>query len=130
MAEVSTSFRTLISRIDPLQSELNRAAGHAASIRSRLESSFRLRKFITVGSHARETAIRWHSDVDHFAVFARDEFRKGNHYTSSTRVLDNIRDDLGGRFWRTPVSRDGPAVVVRFGAATTRSTSRRRSSGR
>jgi hypothetical protein len=115
MAEVAASFRELISRVDPLPGELSRAAGHAASIKTRLVSSFRLKKFITVGSHARQTAIRWHSDVDHFAVFARDEFRRGDRYTSSTRVLDNIRDDLAARFWQTPVSRDGPAVVVRFG---------------
>ena len=48
-------------------------------------------------------------------MFARDEFRRGDRYTRSTRVLDNIRDDLAARFWQTPVSRDGPAVVVRFG---------------
>jgi hypothetical protein len=112
---VAASFQALFSSIDPLPSELGRARKHAASIKARLESSFRLKKFITVGSHARETAIRWHSDVDHFAVFARDEFRRGDYYTKSTTVLDNIRDDLASRFWQTPVSRDGPAVVVRFG---------------
>jgi SMODS domain-containing protein len=109
------SFQSLITRIAPLQSELDEAKSHADSIRARLQSSFNLKKFVIVGSHSRETAIRRYSDVDHFAVFSRDEFRWGNEYKNSDTVLNNIKDDLAQRFTQTPVHRDGPAVVVSFG---------------
>jgi hypothetical protein len=112
---IPESFQSLIVRITPLQSELDNANGHADSIRARLQSSFKLKKFVIVGSHSRETAIRRYSDVDHFAVFSRDEFRWGNEYKSSNTVLNSIRDDLAQRFKQTPVHRDGPAVVASFG---------------
>lgn len=112
---ISASFQTLITRLTPSPTELTRAKGHAESVRSRLQSSFNLKKFLVVGSHSRDTAIRWYSDVDHFAVFSRDDFRWGDGYKSSNTVLDNIRGDLTQRFKQTPVYRDGPAVVVSFG---------------
>jgi hypothetical protein len=112
---ISESFQSLISRISPLQSELDVAKGHADSVKARLQSSFSLKKFVVVGSHSRETAIRWYSDVDHFAVFSRDEFRWGNGYKSSNTPLVSLRDDLAQRFRQTQVRRDGPAVVVSFG---------------
>jgi len=112
---IPESFQSLITRITPLQSELDEAKSHADSIKVRLQNSFNLKKFVTVGSHSRETAIRRYSDVDHFAVFSRDEFRWGNEYKNSNTVLNSIRDDLAQRFKQTPVHRDGPAVVVNFG---------------
>ncbi len=111
---ISESFQLLVSRIAPLQSELDKAKKHAASIKARLQSSFNLNKFVVVGSHSRETAIRRYSDVDHFAVFSRHEFRTGDKYKRSDTVLNNIRDDLAQRFRQTSVQRDGPAVVVSF----------------
>jgi hypothetical protein len=98
-----------------LQSELDEAKRHVDSIRARLQSSFNLKKFVVVGSHSRETAIRRYSDVDHFAVFSRDDFRIGDRYKRSDTVLESIRNDLAQRFRRTPVQRDGQAVVVSFG---------------
>lgn len=112
---IPESFQALISRIDPLQRELDEAKSHADSIKGRLQRSFNLKKFVVVGSHSRETAIRQYSDVDHFAVFSREEFRIGDRYKRSDTVLDNIRDDLAQRYKQTSVKRDGPAVVVSFG---------------
>lgn len=100
---VSDCFQTLISRLEPLQSEVDIAAGHAGTIKSRLETTFRLKKFMPVGSHARDSAIRHFSDLDCFAVFARDEARWGDSYKSSTTFLNNIKDDLAERFWQTTV---------------------------
>jgi hypothetical protein len=111
---ISELFQLLVSRIVPLQSELDKAKKHADSIKARLQNSFNLKKFVVVGSHSRETAIRRYSDVDHFAVFSRDEFRTGDRYKRSDTVLNNIRDDLAQRFRQTSVQRDGPAVVVSF----------------
>jgi len=112
---IPESFQSLVSRIAPLQRELDEAKGHADSIRARLQKSFNLKKFVVVGSHSRETAIRRYSDVDHFAVFSRDEFRIGDRYKRSDTVLNSLRDDLAQRFRQTSVQRDGPAVVVSFG---------------
>jgi hypothetical protein len=111
---VAGCFLTLLSRIRPLPGEVAQALKHAYSIKARLGNSFRLRKFLLVGSHARETAIRRYSDVDYFAVFSRDDFRWGDGYKSSNTVLDNLRTDLGNRFRQTSVYRDGPAVVASF----------------
>ena len=111
---VAGCFLKLLSGIRPLQGEMAQALRHASSIKARLGSSFRLRKFLLVGSHARQTAIRRYSDVDYFAVFSRDDFRWGDGYKSSNTVLDNLRTDLGNRFRQTSVYRDGPAVVASF----------------
>jgi hypothetical protein len=112
---IAGCFLKLLSRIRPLPSEVAQALKHASSIKARLGNSFRLRKFLLVGSHARQTAIRWFSDVDFFGVFSRDDFRWGDGYKNTNSVLDNLRTDLASRFWQTPVYRDGPAVVVSFG---------------
>lgn len=112
---VAVAFRRLILRIEPLQTELNSALNHTATIKTRLAKSFRLRKFITVGSHSRKTAIRHYSDVDYFVVFARDDARWGDSYKSSSTFLNNIKDDLADRFWQTNIYRDVQAVVANFG---------------
>jgi hypothetical protein len=112
---VYESFKKLLERIEPRQGELDRAGGHAGTVKTRLESSFDLKDFKIVGSHSRDTAIRTHSDADYFAVFSRDEFRWGDSYKSSNTVIDNIRQDLAARFWQTEVYKDGPAVVLGFG---------------
>jgi hypothetical protein len=111
---VALSIIRLLSRIEPLQSEVNRARFHTGAIKSRLEKSFRLRKFITVGSHSRGTAIRHYSDVDYFAVLSRDDARWGGAYISSATFLNKVKEDLSYRFWQTGISRDGQAVVARF----------------
>lgn len=112
---VSDSFQKLIAQIAPLPKELERAAGHRASIESRLASSFNLNKFLSVGSHSRETAVRRYSDIDLFGVFKREDFRRGDKYVNSNTAIDNLRKDLAERFWQTSVYKDGPAVVVSFG---------------
>jgi len=113
---VSISFQRLISRIQPLQSEVNLARLHSATIKSRLLKSFRLRKFIIVGSHSRGTAIRYYSDVDYFAVLSRMDARRGDTYINSATLLNKVKDDLSYRFWQTELSRDGQAVVIQFAA--------------
>ena len=112
--KILNSFKTLLYRISPLPSELEHAKGHAATIKSRIGSSFNLKSFIVVGSHSRETAIRHYSDVDYFAVLSRDDARWGYGYVSSSTLLNNIRADLADRFWQTDIARDGQAVVVNF----------------
>lgn len=111
---VSNSFQTLLSRIQPLQSEVDAAEGHIASIKSRLSESFSVNKFLVTGSFSRGSFIRGKSDIDLFVVFTRDEVRWGDSYKSSTTMLDNLRTDLRERFWNTPVTKDAQAIVLDF----------------
>jgi hypothetical protein len=112
---ISESFRLLLSRIEPLPSELDLARSHANSIETRLSSVFSVRKFLVVGSHSRDTAIKSHSDVDYFAVVARKDARWGEDSKNSNTVLTNVRRVLDAAFEQTDVARDGQAVVVGFG---------------
>ena len=113
---VKLSFIRLISRIQPTSVEYTKGRFHAATIRSRLQKSFKLVKLLLIGSHPRKSAIKKHSDVDLLAVFSRSEARWGDTLKSSSTFLNNIRDDLRERFWQTEISRDKQAVVVSFGA--------------
>lgn len=111
---VAESFQTLLSRIAPFNSEIEAVESHIATIRSRIESGFNVRKLFVTGSAARGSFIRGKSDVDLFVVVARDDLRRGGHYISSTTALDNVRKELEGRFRNTPVYKDVHAVVVDF----------------
>lgn len=111
---VSGSFQTLLSRIQPLASEIQAANNHIATIKTRLESAFNVKKSIVTGSAARGSFIRGKSDVDLFIVVARDDLRWGDRYVASTTALDNFRKELEGRFWSSSVYKDVNAVVVDF----------------
>ena len=108
-------FQALLSRIEPLQSEIERAEGHAQTIKSRLGQSFNLKKFMVAGSHSRGTAIKDFSDVDYFGVISRDDARKGDSYISSSTMLSKIKKDLSERYTNTEVGIDGQSVIVKFG---------------
>jgi hypothetical protein len=112
---ISESFRLLLSRTEPLASELDLARSHANSIETRLSSEFTVKKFLIVGSHSRDTAIRSHSDVDYFAVIARKDARWGEDSKNSNTVLANVRRVLDAAFDQTDVAKDGQAIVVGFG---------------
>lgn len=112
---VAASFNTLLARIGPLDSELSLAEGHADSIRQCLANSFQLSKFQPVGSHSRGTAIRAVSDLDVFALLARDEFRNGQSMVSSDSLLKRLRTALSTRFPQTMIGRDAQVIRVDFG---------------
>ena len=114
MATVSGSFQELIRRIQPLQSEIDAAEGHLATIKTRLEYAFSLKKFFTAGSYGRNTFIRGKSDVDAFAVISLDDIKWGNGWKSSFTILDNFRAELAARFPYSSVYRDVHAIVVEF----------------
>ncbi len=111
---VSNSYQTLLTRIQPLDSEITAANGHIATIKTRLQSVFNVKKLLVTGSAARGSFIRGKSDVDLFVVVARDDLRWGDRYVVSTTALDNFRKELEGRFWNTSVYKDVQAVVVDF----------------
>jgi Second Messenger Oligonucleotide or Dinucleotide Synthetase domain len=111
---VSESFTKLIDRIQPTQVEIQNAVQHGQQIKTRLEQSYNLRKLISVGSFPRQTYVHGSSDLDLFAVFARDDMRWGDRYLLSSTALDNLRKDLEARYPYSNVYRDVHAVVISF----------------
>lgn len=107
-------FQTLLARIAPLQSEIDAAERHVATIRTRLAEAFVLKGFVRAGSYSRNTFIRGGSDVDLFAVVARDNLRWGGSYVSSDTALGNFGRELKARFPATAIRRDAQAIVLEF----------------
>lgn len=107
-------FQTLLARISPLQSEIDAAERHVATIRTRLAEAFALKGFVRAGSYSRNTFIRGGSDVDMFAVVARDDLRWGGSYVSSDTALGNFGRELRARFPSTAIRRDTQAIVLEF----------------
>lgn len=115
MKTVPEGFRTLLERIEPRSGERLKAKTHASGIKQALRSAFELKKFEEIGSHTRGTAISRYSDVDHLAMFSRNEMTWGDGLIRSDRALAKVREVLEGAYGRTKVVVDGPAVVVNFG---------------
>lgn len=111
---IANCFLKLIPRIQPTPAEIALAQQHIATIRVRLNSTFKLSKVLVGGSFSRGTLIRGASDVDLFAVIARSEATWGNRYESSETILNHFRTELARRLPNTPVGRDVHAVVVPF----------------
>lgn len=111
---ISALFTELLASIQPTDADFGRAQSHANSIETALRESFSVNRLSVVGSHSRGTAVRASSDVDYFAVVARDDVRWGDAYTSSETVLKNVRIALQDKFKNTEIRRDLQAVVVRF----------------
>jgi hypothetical protein len=115
---VAMAFSRLIARIQPGQLGVSKARLHTGAIRTRLNTSFGPTQVVYMGSTARKTAIKGHSDVDLLAVLPRKVARWGGDLVKSDTFLKNVRDDLNARFARTEVGRDGQAVVIHFGGGS------------
>src|SRR2546427_806876 len=112
---VAHRFATLIGRIQPTSSARLKAEQRAAMIRARLSKAFQVRRFVTIGSLWKGTAIGSYSDLDLLAVVSRDDARWGDSFVTSTTLLNRARDELRDRFPATPyIRRDGQAVSVVF----------------
>jgi hypothetical protein len=116
MGAIANAFNEHLESLEPVDHEMDDAESHADSIEARLSESFDLKKFDIVGSHSRNSAISFESDVDYLAVLSRDEVRWGGSLVGSTTILSRVRDELLDRFSQTYVRKDGPAVVVHFSA--------------
>jgi hypothetical protein len=111
---ISASFASLIDRMQPTEVEIQSAVQHAKQIKGRLEQSYNLRKLFSAGSFPRQTYVHNSSDIDLFAVFARDDLRCGDRYVRSSTALENLRQDLEARYPSSSVYRDVHAIVVSF----------------
>lgn len=108
------NMRALVQRIQPNESEMTAARKHLFSMRRRLAASFDIVKVVMIGSHARNTAIRWYSDLDVLAVLRRNEAKWGGSLVLSSTLLDRVKTDLQDRYVNTDVRNDCQAVVVGF----------------
>ena len=111
---VSNSFAKLIERIQPTDAETENALTHAEQIKTRLKQSYNLRKLFSAGSFPRQTYVHGSSDIDVFAVFARDDMRWGDRYVNSSTALGNLKKELEARYPLSTVYRDVHAIVVGF----------------
>ncbi len=114
MSTVSDTLQSLLKRIQPTGGEIQAANRHFATIKTRLETVFTVKKFFAAGSFSRDTFIRGRSDVDVFAQITLDEIRRGDGRKSSYTVLDNFRKEIAARLPATKVGRDVHTIVVGF----------------
>jgi DNA polymerase sigma len=82
----------LVRYIQPQPSELKAARSHRATVRQRLISSFDISKIVPIGSHSRDTAIRWYSDLDVMAILRRNEAKWGGSLVSSSTLITRVRN--------------------------------------
>lgn len=109
---ISQGFTTFHNRITPGSSTAGKASSHKSSITSRLEEHFDLKQLFYSGSANNGTSISSHSDVDFFAYIPTKKLKK-----NSSTSLREIKECLQGRFPKTNIYVDSPAVVLDFGSA-------------
>ncbi len=109
------NFARLLRKIQPTESELKKARSLISSCRKRLVRSFDVKKFQRIGSHARGTAIKLHSDLDFLTILAKNEAKWGGNIVNSNTFLKKVSQDLNDRFVQTDVRKDMQAVVANFG---------------
>lgn len=111
---VADGFKTLLSRIEPTDRDLQVYESHRQSITRRLDTVFAMNKVELIGSYSRGSCIRSTSDIDLLLRLKREEVRWGEGYKTSSTILDHVRNELLNRYPVTTVVRDVHAVVVRF----------------
>lgn len=115
-ASPQLNFMQLGARIQPHSGELLAARGHRGSTRTRLANSFSVSGMHPIGSHARGTAIRRHSDLDSMVILRKQEVMWGGKMVSSDTLLRRILDDLRERYPSSGVFKDGLAAAIEFGS--------------
>ena len=111
-------FAKLLSATRLSEAETASVQTHAVTITARLRKAFALVNVLTIGSHARGTSIRTHSDLDLLAVFRKSEAQRGSTLLQSTTFLGAVREDLRQRYQKTEIWRDGQAIAIHFGAGS------------
>jgi len=113
---IPQTFKLYLSRLAPTTPEDDARLRHGRTIKQGLASAFAsVSKVEVIGSHARDSAIHLHSDVDYLAVLSKADATRGGSLVSSTTILKRMRAALDDRFPNTAIRIDGPAVVVAFG---------------
>ncbi|WP_198303359.1 SMODS domain-containing nucleotidyltransferase [Vibrio anguillarum] len=80
-------FRDFVTKLTPTSSETAAAKSHRASIKSVLDTHFKMTNFFRTGSFGNGTSISGYSDVDYFAVFPSPQL----NVNSATSLVNGIR---------------------------------------
>lgn len=110
-----SNFLRLIDRIQPSEAELTKAAKHQESCKDCLKRAFDLKEFGVFGSHARNDAIKVHSDLDCLALLPRSEVFWGKGKISSDTFIRKVSKEMKRRYSGTSIKKDGQAIVLSFG---------------
>lgn len=114
---IAEGFRDFHTTLTPSDYESAAATSHRDSIKTRLETDFRMCRFWRIGSFGNGTSISGYSDVDYMASFPTDKFS-----SNSSTSLAKVRGSLAARFPNTGVRVSCPAVVVPFGTEAKETT--------
>lgn len=114
MTTIADSFYAILARCDLTDADRAALATHRREVEACLKGTLELSKIQVIGSAARGSAIRQTSDVDLLAVLRNTEWQWGGSRTSSSTVLNKVRDRLRARYPATDLGRDGQAIVVTF----------------
>lgn len=112
-------FQKLLSRIQPTHADHISIERHLNAIKSRLSKAFTVADYVVTGSYSRGSGIHKHSDTDLFVVIARTDLRWGNRQLTSNTILEQIRQELLGRYTdpSTTVRKDVHSITVTFSDA-------------
>lgn len=107
---ISQGFTAFHSKITPGSYQSGKASSHKSSITGRLEDYFDLNQLFYSGSANNGTSVSSLSDVDFFASIPTKKLRK-----NSATSLREVKECLQGRYPKTNIYVDSPAVVLDFG---------------
>lgn len=79
-----------------------------------VEAALEINRPERIGSFSRSTAVKGISDLDLMVILSSNERKWGRNTTSSTTVLNKIKDALTYRFNATSIRNSGSAVVLSF----------------
>lgn len=108
---ITEGFQAFLNRVQPLQSERDKAVSHKGSVKSCIENNFRCYSFLETGSFGNDTGIRHYSDTDYFASIPVDVLTDNSSY-----FLRKLKEALQYTFHKTSgIEVNSPAVVIPFG---------------
>lgn len=107
-------FSILIERITPSATETTAYSTHLKTVGNAVEAALEINRTERIGSFSRGSAVKGVSDLDLMVVLSSNERKWGRSTTSSTTVLNKIKDALTSRFNATGIRNSGNAVVLSF----------------
>ena len=111
---ISRRFSILIERITPSSTEISAYSTHLKTVGNAVEAALEINRTERIGSFSRDSAVKGVSDLDLMVVLSSNERKWGKSITSSTTILNKIRDALKYRFNATNIRNSESAVVLSF----------------
>jgi len=108
---LSQGFDAFITKLQPLNSEHQKAASHKNSVLGCMEKNFGCTNLFETGSFGNGTGVRHYSDTDYFARCPANNF-----YLDSAYTLRKVKEAIQNTFWSTSrIEVKSPAVRIPFG---------------